>query len=123
MTDGYTEGYVMRNGRRIAVGTRTFEVGNKPKSKSTEPWVKVPLRWARTVADTVGSPKAFFVTIWLLHLAWKTKSNTFSIPNGQLGTYGIHRNTKAATILALEQAGLIKVERRPRKTPIVTLII
>ena len=115
MTDG-TDGYVIRHGRRIAI--RTIEtIGTKPKSKSTERFVKVPLWWAEQVCRATKTPKAF-VALWLLHLAWKAKSNTFPVPNGQLYKNGVHRRTKDRALWELEKAGLILVERKPRKTPV-----
>jgi hypothetical protein len=113
--------YVLSHGRRIAV--EELKVGGiKSKPKSTEHFVKVPLRWAEQASHATHTLKAF-VWIWLLHLAWKAKSNTFPLPNGQLSAHGVHRNTKDRVLRELEKVGLIKVERRPRKTAIVTLVI
>jgi hypothetical protein len=110
--------YVVRRGRRIAV--ETLETGTKPRRK-TDLWVKVPLRWAEQAARATGTPKAF-VWIWLLHLAWKAKSNTFPLPNKQLRDRGVHRNTKGRALRELEAAGLIQVARTSRKTSAVTLL-
>ena len=112
--------YVFRHGRRIAV--ETLEVGGtKSKPKSTERFVKVPLRWAEQATRATNTPKAF-VWIWLLHLAWRAKAHTFPISNGQLAAYGVTRLDKHRALRELEAAGLIKVVRQSRKTPIVTLL-
>jgi hypothetical protein len=91
------------------------------KAKATDKFVKVPLWWAEQAARATGTPKAF-VWIWLLHLAWKAKSNTFPLPNGQLRDHSVHRNTKDRALRELEAAGLIQVIRKTRKTPVVTLL-
>jgi hypothetical protein len=112
--------YVLRHGRRIAV--ETLEVGaTKSKPKSTGRFIKVPLRWAEQATRATRTPRAF-VSLWLLHLAWKAKSNTFPLPNRQLAAYGVTRLDKHRALHELEAAGLIKVVRQPRKTPIVTLL-
>jgi hypothetical protein len=88
------------------------------KAKATDKFVKVPLWWAEQAARATGTPKAF-VWIWL---AWKAKSNTFPLPNGQLRDHSVHRNTKDRALRELEAAGLIQVIRKTRKTPVVTLL-
>ena len=62
------------------------------------------------------------VGIVLLHTAWKTKRTTFPLPNGQLAKLGVSRLTKYRALADLERAGLIAVERLPRKTPSVTML-
>jgi hypothetical protein len=114
------EQYVLRHGRRILV--RTLDTGIRPrKQKRKEPFVMVPLSWAERAARATGTPKAF-VWLWLLYLAWKAKSDTVPLPNGQLQDHGVHRNTKNRALRELEAAGLIRVTRRRCKTPLVTLL-
>lgn len=94
---------------------------NSRMAKPADKFVKVPLWWAEQAARATGTPKAF-VWVWLLHLAWKAKSNTFPLPNGQLRSHGVHRNTKQRALRELEAAGLIQVSRADRRTPVVTLL-
>ena len=91
------------------------------KGSKREPFAMVPLWWARAASKATRTSRAF-VWVWLVHLAWKAKSLTFAVPNGQLERYGISRYTKGRTLRDLELAGLIMIERRIRKTPIVTLL-
>ena len=51
-------------------------------------FVQVPLRWFEAATRATRSPQAF-VSVWLLHLAWKAKSPTFPVPNGQLDQRGV----------------------------------
>src|SRR5262245_49444337 len=89
--------------------------------KTADRFVKVPLWWAERAARATNTPKAF-VWIWLLHLAWKAKHNTFPLPNEQLQDRRVNRKAKARALHQLEAAGLITVTRRGRKTPVVTLL-
>jgi hypothetical protein len=89
--------------------------------RKVEQFVKVPLWWAEQASAATGTQKAF-VWVWLLHLAWKARSNTVTVPNGKLEAYGVNRKVKQRALLELEAAGLIKVERQGRKSPVVTLL-
>jgi hypothetical protein len=98
---------------------------NLPPRRSSkarkETFVKVPLWWIEQATQATRTQQAF-VCIWLLHLAWKTKSASFPVPNDQLAKRGIDRKEKHRALTRLEAAGLISIERRERKTPIVTLL-
>lgn len=84
-------------------------------------FVKVPLWWLEAATKATRSPQVL-ISVWLLHLAWKAKSPIFPVPNGRLGQHGISRYAKYRALAKLEKAGLIAVERRDRKTLIVTLV-
>jgi hypothetical protein len=83
--------------------------------------VKVPLWWITAAAKHARSP-ATMVLIELLYASWKGGSSTFSLPNGRLAKLGISREIKRRVLRDLERSGLITVERRPSKSPIVTLV-
>lgn len=85
-------------------------------------FVQVPLWWIEQATQVTRTQQAF-VCIWLLHLAWKAKSVTFPLPNDRLAKRGISRTTKRRVLERLEAAGLITVERKHNKTPIVTLTL
>ena len=91
-------------------------------TKSKDPFVKVPLWWITEATKATRTPKAL-VCIELLHKAWKTRSQTFSLPNGRLRKLGISREIKRRTLRELEAAGLITVERRHGKNPLVTMVL
>jgi hypothetical protein len=100
---------------------RELEAAAPVKREKVEPFVKVPLGWAKRMTAATRTKRAL-VGIVLLHTAWKTKRTTFPLPNGQLAKLGISRETKRRVLRDLEHAGLIVVERPLRKTPIVTLV-
>jgi hypothetical protein len=91
-------------------------------AKSKDTFVKVPLWWATEAAKATRMP-GMLVLIELLHRSWKAKSMTFLLPNGRLGKNGVSREVKRKKLRDLESAGLIMVERRHGKTPIVTLVV
>jgi hypothetical protein len=89
------------------------------KPKTADRFARVPLWWVEQAAKVTNTPGAL-VLVWMLYLAWKTKSNTFPLANTQLR--GVHRNTKYKMLRELEAAGLIQVSREGKKAPIVTLL-
>jgi ribosomal protein S19E (S16A) len=91
------------------------------KRKKQEQFVKVPLWWAAEAAKATRTP-VMLVLIELLHRSWKARSLTFPLPNGSLKKYGVSRDIKRRVLCDLEEAGLITVERRHGKAPLVTLV-
>jgi hypothetical protein len=90
--------------------------------KKREAFVKVPMWWAEQVCKSAGSPQQVFVALWLLFRSWKSGAKTVSVPNAELRKLGIDRRSKLRAISAYERAGLLKVERAPKKTVVVTLL-
>jgi hypothetical protein len=87
--------------------------------KATDRFAMVPIWWVEQAAKATNTPRALLL-VWLLYLAWETKSNTFPLTNVQLR--GVHRNTKYKMLRELEAAGLIQVSREGKKAPLVTLL-
>jgi hypothetical protein len=58
----------------------------------------------------------------LHYLAWRLGSATVPLANKALVAMGVSRKIKYRALKCLEQDGLIKVKRRARCTPIVTLL-
>jgi hypothetical protein len=92
-----------------------------PKNPVKDKFVKVPLWWAEQAARAVNSSQ-MFVCIWLLRLAWEKHSTTFPLANAGLAKWGISREAKRRALASLEKAGLISVQRRAKRSPIVTLL-
>ena len=92
--------------------------GKRPRKDT---FVQVPLWWIEAATKATENPRAM-VCIWLLHLAWKTHSMTFPIPNAGLAKRGVDRRAKYRVLRDLEASGLITVDRRSGKTPVVTLV-
>jgi hypothetical protein len=112
-----------RHGRTFKVETLPSKTPpNKARQREADLFVKVSLPWADAATKAIGSRQSF-VLIWLLHMAWKTKSTTFALSNVALAKYGITREVKGKALDALKAAGLIKVDQTPGRAPIVTLLV
>ncbi len=93
----------------------------KKAPKTKDPFVKVPLWWAVQAAQATKSPKAM-VWLWLLHRVWKGRTKTVVMANVKLKTWGVTRLQKYRALRELEAAGLVTVDWRLRKSPVVTLL-
>ena len=66
--------------------------------------------------------KALLVGLALWHLKGLRKVDTFTVSNLMLQDWGIQPDAKWRALRKLERAGLIKVERRGKRSPEVTLL-
>jgi hypothetical protein len=89
--------------------------------KKAERFAILPLAWAAKAAAATNCPKAM-VWVWLVQQARKTRSDTVAVSNEALATYGVSRKVKTLALRQLEVAGLIAVERRCGKAPLVKLL-
>ena len=89
----------------------------------TKRFVQVPLWWAEAAAKATTRGATALVLVYLLHASWKARSTTFPLSNGYLKKHGVSREVKRRVLHDLETAGLITIERRRSKTPLVTLVV
>jgi hypothetical protein len=113
--------YVNRQGRLIEVETLDTGISTKVRRRRSDAFATVPLQWAAKALAATNSRKAM-VAVWLIYRAWQTKSSTFVVPNTALTNYGVTRKVKYLALRQLAAAGLIAVEWRFRKSPVVTLL-
>jgi hypothetical protein len=111
--------WVVAHGKLILV--ETLETPSMKPQETHQQFVKVPLRWAADAARATGTRSAM-VWILLQYMAWKTKSRTFTLSNIMLARYGVSREMKRRVLEKLEASGRIKIERRWKRSPIVTLL-
>src|SRR5262249_45370374 len=109
-----------RNGKRINIKI-SEPPGEKIRRRREDTFTLMPLQWAAKMTAATETPRAM-VGVWLLYRAWETKSSTFEVPNGALAAFGVSPDVKRRALWQFEAAGLIKVEWRGRKSPIVTLL-
>lgn len=64
---------------------------------------------------------AVFLLFW--RLAKMSGSDTAKLSNARLREHGITRKEKATALRHLEAAGLVAVQRAPRKSPLVRLLV
>jgi hypothetical protein len=87
--------------------------------KRREKFIMFPLAWYEALN---GAPATTYrVAIYLLHLHWKEGGGPIKLPNGMLRTDGVNRQAKWRALGDLERRGLITVERRPRRSPLIWL--
>ena len=93
----------------------------KKRSGSRAPFTKMPVIWEETLANARASGSTYRVALLLLHMAWKSDTRVVKLTNVALAKKGVGRKGKAAALRVLRKVGLVAVEERPRKSPIVTL--
>ena len=67
--------------------------------------------------------KALLVGLALWHLRGLRRSNSFIVSNLMMREWGVQPDAKARALRALERSGLIRVERRGKRSPQVTLVV
>src|SRR5262245_52948719 len=127
--EGVTEesvamGYVMRDGRRIEVGT--LDAGIKPGKKRRPSfeyrWVKLPRHWITGLARTRSAATYRLAHIILIE-AFKRKQNGGKIVLSAKVTGDMSRATRIRAALELVEFGLIKIEREEGKATKVSYIL
>jgi hypothetical protein len=92
----------------------------KPAKKASPrfKFITVPWFWFERLSGARHSGTAY-LALCILHLNWRKKEARFPLPTAM---FGISRSTKSRALTELEKLGLIRVERRPRRAPVVTVI-
>src|SRR5262249_25657046 len=67
--------------------------------------------------------KTLLVGLALWHLKGLRRFNTFIVSNLMLGEWKISPDAKSRALRKLEKAGLITVERRGKRSPVVTILV
>ena len=84
-------------------------------------FVKLPWTWIERL-DKAKSTTTHRLAYRLLNLNFQSHGAPFKLPNGMLGIDGITRFAKYRALRELEELGLIVVERRPKRSPIIRLL-
>jgi hypothetical protein len=73
--------------------------------------------------DTKGaSGQTLLLALHLLYLHWKGKGQPIKLANGMLEYDGISRFAKWRSLRELERRGLISVECRPKRSPLIRVL-
>ncbi len=67
--------------------------------------------------------KALLVGLALWHLKKLRQADTFTVSNLMLQEWGVQPDAKGRALRALERAGLIRVERRGKRSPLVSVVV
>lgn len=81
----------------------------------------IPLPWLEIAASLPGKSLHAGVALW--YAAGLTRSRSVALSNIAGGKLGLDRNSKYRALQWLEQAGLVSVERKLGRAPIVTILI
>jgi hypothetical protein len=84
-------------------------------------FILVPWTWVERLRDA-RHVSTYKVALHILHLSWKKNGQPFTLANGALAEDGISRYQKRDALEELERLGLIRVERRVRKSPEITAL-
>ena len=93
-----------------------------PRHKPGEKFLKGPIPWAWLAKAAHQSGKALHVAIALWFLAGVKRKRTVALSGAVLRTLGVNRHSGYRGLAALEQAGLVSVERHPGRNPLVTIL-
>jgi hypothetical protein len=96
----------------------------KPKpQRGSQPgkFVKVPELWREQLCKVRAHGSTYRVALHLLHESWRTGNEAIKLTNVALAKVGVGREGKAIALKELRRAGLVAVEQRPRRSPIVTV--
>lgn len=96
----------------------TFALPKAPREKFLRG--PVPWDWIETAASLPGKSLHIGLAVW--RLAQTLKTSTIKLTNKEVAGLGVDRNAKTRALKKLHQAGLIRLEQRTGKHPIVTLV-
>ena len=80
----------------------------------------ISMPWLERAARLPG--RALHVALALHHQSALKRSATVKLSNKQLAEFGVDRDAKRRGLVALENAGLVIVERKPGRVPMVTIV-
>src|SRR5215471_17724012 len=85
-------------------------------------FLKGPVPWSWIIVAAGLPGKALIVGLCLWRLAGATKKRAIVLGNNDLAPFGVDRAAKSRALAALEDAGLISIERKRGRFPIVTIL-
>jgi hypothetical protein len=91
------------------------------RSKRRRHWVKVPCLWLEALTGASG--QVYALALHLLYRVWRNGGEPVKLGNGDLKIDGISASAKRRALNELERRGLVKVERRPKRSPVVRLLL
>jgi hypothetical protein len=92
--------------------------------KQRRQFIMVPWMWLEKLAKAPMANGAAHQVAWhLLYSHFKSRGKPFRLPNGWLRYNGIDRWTKWRCLNDLERRGLILIERRNRKSPVIRVLL
>ena len=115
-----TEGFLMRNGRRIAVISDDLDYVAKPKKKNRD-FVMVTRAQFERLCTITRSEVTFKLFLLIQFLIFRSHTKSIRLANVTLAKYDIGRGAKRRALLELETKGLIRVTRCRHRSPEITI--
>lgn len=117
-----SEGFVMRNGRRIAVVSDDLDYVAKPKRKRRDFVMVTRAQFERLI--TIRSVATVRIFLHLQFLIFKSYTKSARLTPASLTKNGIviDPKTKQAALLKLEKLGLIQVTRFRHHSPEIVIL-
>jgi hypothetical protein len=110
---------------RIRVRSNTLGASSQrlARPRSGEHFLKgpVPLPWLELAAKLPGKSLHVGIAVW--YAAGLTRSRSVSLSNVAGDKFGLDRNAKYRALAWLEGAGLVRVERKLGRAPVVTIVM
>ena len=110
---------------RLRLARGSIRRGNErpPRHKSCDRFLKgpIPLDWLEAAAGLPGKSLHAGVALW--YAAGLTRSASVPLSNIAGVRFGLDRNAKYRALEWLEGAGLIRVERKLGRAPVVTILL
>jgi len=66
---------------------------------------------------------ALLVGLALWHLKGLRRTNSFIVSNLMVAEWGVQPDAKSRALRKLEKAGLVSIERREKRSPLVSLVV
>ena len=89
--------------------------------RQQQQFVMVPWSWIKRLKGA-RYPASHMVGYLILYQHWKTRGQPVSVSTVALRPFGVTRWAKWRALKELEQLGLIRVQRSPRRVPLATVL-
>ena len=82
--------------------------------------MKVPLAWVQKLAGAPG--QTYCLALHILFLHFRERGAAITLANRTIQREGIPRQSKRRALRDLERRGLVEVDWRPKRSPIVRVL-
>jgi hypothetical protein len=106
----------------IQIGPSAKATGDRIARRREREFIRFPRVWEKRL-ETSTSANTYRVALLVLFQHWKANGKPFILSNIATETGGVSRFGKWRSLRELEQLGLIRVEARPKKSPLVTVLV
>jgi hypothetical protein len=89
--------------------------------RERQQFVKFPWSWADRLRTNRGT--TYRVAIHLLYEHWRASARPIQLSNVALRSQGLSSKSKWRALRELESAGLIRIEPRARKSPVIHVLL